>query len=94
MRTGACCCSAIATRAAGERHVTFPWGDRIVVQAERYFVATIAPAQLSGAAAAARAAEGVEEIRWFTRAELDLNAETIHPHDLATRLRAHLGDEP
>ena len=74
-----------ALRPAGDRDVTFPWGNRIVVQAERYFLATIDPGHISFGAA--HLEEGVEEVRWWSRAELAYDA-SVRPPDLCERLRA------
>ena len=74
-----------ALRDAGERDITFPWGNRIIVQEERYFLATIDPAHISFGAA--HQEEGVEEVRWWSRAELE-HDKSVRPSDLCERLRA------
>ena len=81
----------VSLREAGERDTTFPWGNRIIVQQERYFLATIDHARM--AFGESHAVEGVLEVRWWSRAELVQEAERIRPHDLAERLRA-LEEQP
>jgi len=76
----------VSLREAGERDTTFPWGDRIIVQQERYFLTTIDPARL--VFGESLAAEGVLEVRWWSRTELAMDADRIWPRDLAERLRA------
>jgi 8-oxo-dGTP diphosphatase len=71
---------------AGERDLTFPWGDRIIVQSEQYFRAEYGSLEL--VVTPSHAEEGVLEVRWWTRAEIEQQASLVRPHDLAERLRA------
>jgi 8-oxo-dGTP pyrophosphatase MutT (NUDIX family) len=77
--------SPTSLRAAGERDVTFPWGDRIIVQQERYFLAAIDPTRISFGPS--HVEEGVEEVRWWSPDEIARDA-TVRPPDLCERLRA------
>ena len=67
-----------------ERDVTFPWGNRIIAQVEQYFLAAYAHTP-SASLMPSHAEEGVLELRWWTREELD--SDLVRPPDLAARLR-------
>jgi 8-oxo-dGTP pyrophosphatase MutT (NUDIX family) len=69
---------------AGERDMTFPWGDRIIRQQEQYFRAEYASFEL--VVTAAHAEEGVLEIRWWAREEIARQPSVVRPHDLAERI--------
>jgi ADP-ribose pyrophosphatase YjhB (NUDIX family) len=73
---------------AGEREMTFPWGDRIIRQHEQYFRAEYAVPGLEFVATAAPAEEGVLEVRWWTREEIERHASLVRPHDLSERLQS------
>ena len=77
-----------AVEAAGERNTIFPWGDRMVRQAERYFRIRVATDGLERVVTASHAVEGILEVRWWSPAELDLATEPVWPSDLASRVRA------
>ena len=72
-------------RFAGERDVTFPWGNRIIAQVEQYFLAAYAHTP-AAAPTAAHADEGVLEIRWWSLDEIAQNPGLVRPPDLYSRL--------
>lgn len=78
-----------------EREHVFEWGERLVRQVERYFLVRVrsqavaphfTPEQL--------AEEGLEEVRWWTFAELERSDEEFAPRRLATLLRELLEHGP
>jgi TDG/mug DNA glycosylase family protein len=67
------------------REHTFPWDRRLIHQRERFHVVRVdahEPAPTIDVAA-----EGVTDVRWWTRAELDDPAEPLVPADLARLVR-------
>ena len=73
---------------AGERELLFPWGNRMIRQQERYFVARYGASDLAGLGDIALGDEGVLEVRWWSLAEIDSGEDDVRPPDLAERLRA------
>jgi G:T/U-mismatch repair DNA glycosylase/ADP-ribose pyrophosphatase YjhB (NUDIX family) len=69
------------------REHTFPWAKRIIHQRERFHLVRVE--RHEPVPTIDLAPEGVTEVRWWTRAELENPVEEIVPADLAQIIRAN-----
>jgi ADP-ribose pyrophosphatase YjhB (NUDIX family) len=70
------------------RELVMGYGDRIVEQHERYFVARVAVAERAVEDVdGMHAADGIAAARWWTLAELDATSEVVWPEGLADLIR-------
>ncbi|MDX6579389.1 MAG: double-stranded uracil-DNA glycosylase [Gaiellales bacterium] len=63
-----------------EREHTFPWGGRIITQRERFYLVRVDAHE--PVPTIDLAPEGVTEVRWWTRAELESPVDEVVPPDL------------
>jgi 8-oxo-dGTP pyrophosphatase MutT (NUDIX family) len=75
-----------------DRWLTMGYGDRIVRQNERFFLAQVTVERRPlGDVAAMHVHDGIRASRWWTLGELDATAETVWPEGLADLIRSLLG---
>ncbi|HEY0415245.1 MAG TPA: NUDIX domain-containing protein [Gaiellaceae bacterium] len=67
------------------REHTFPWAGRLLRQRERFYLVRVQAHE--PAPTIDLAAEGVTDVRWWTRAELDDPPETVVPANLGALVR-------
>ena len=73
----------------GRRNFDMAYGDQMVHQTERLYLArTDQPARQIRGVEAMHASDGIAAWRWWTLAELDATREAIWPADLAGLIRA------
>ena len=73
-----------------ERTSTFDFGGTHYHQHEVYFVARVAPFEVSVADRTELEARALTGLRWWTLAELEATAETVYPENLTDLLRSAL----
>ena len=71
-----------------EQWLTMGYGDRIVRQHERFYLARVSVDERSlGEVAAMHVHDGIRETRWWTLAELGATADVVWPAGLAELIR-------
>jgi 8-oxo-dGTP pyrophosphatase MutT (NUDIX family) len=74
-----------------DRWLTMGYGDRLVRQNERFFLARVSVGRRPlGDVAAMHVHDGIRASRWWALAELDATAETVWPTGLADLIRGCL----
>jgi 8-oxo-dGTP pyrophosphatase MutT (NUDIX family) len=82
---------AVREGAVLDRWLTMGYGDRIVRQNERFYLARVHVERLPlGDVAAMHVHDGIRASRWWMLAELDSTAEAVWPAGLADLIRACL----
>jgi 8-oxo-dGTP pyrophosphatase MutT (NUDIX family) len=72
-----------------DRWLTMGYGDRLVRQNERFFLARVSVEERPlGDVAAMHAHDGIRAARWWTLAELESTAEAVWPAELPDLVRA------
>lgn len=65
----------------------FQWNDNEIHQEERFFLAKFEQAELSERVRSFHALEAIQQVRWWSIAELEQTSESVFPEDLSRRLK-------